>query len=70
MSGVRKINIDTDICVAMTGAMRQILAKQRGEFDPRKALIARQERGARCGQGALRSLRLCRARFKDQAAEL
>jgi fructose-bisphosphate aldolase, class II len=39
-SGVRKINIDTDIRLAMTGAMRQLFAKQPSEFDPRKALIA------------------------------
>jgi fructose-bisphosphate aldolase class II len=36
-SGVRKINIDTDIRLAMTGAMRKLLAQQPGEFDPRKA---------------------------------
>jgi fructose-bisphosphate aldolase class II len=39
-SGVRKINIDTDIRLAMTGAMRQVFAEQRSEFDPRKALAA------------------------------
>lgn len=39
-NGVRKINIDTDIRLAMTGAMRQVLAEQRSEFDPRKALVA------------------------------
>jgi fructose-bisphosphate aldolase class II len=39
-SGVRKINIDTDIRLAMTGAMRQSFAQQPGEFDPRKALLA------------------------------
>ncbi len=39
-SGVRKINIDTDIRLAMTGAMRQLLAQQPSEFDPRKALLA------------------------------
>jgi fructose-bisphosphate aldolase class II len=39
-SGVRKVNIDTDIRLAMTGAMRQTLAQQPAEFDPRKALIA------------------------------
>jgi fructose-bisphosphate aldolase class II len=39
-SGVRKINIDTDIRLAMTGAIRQTLAKDTSEFDPRKALIA------------------------------
>ncbi|MBL8324602.1 MAG: fructose-bisphosphate aldolase class II [Rubrivivax sp.] len=38
-SGVRKVNIDTDIRLAMTGAMRQVFAEQPSEFDPRKALI-------------------------------
>ena len=36
-SGERKINIDTDIRLAMTGAMRKLFAEQPGEFDPRKA---------------------------------
>ena len=35
-SGVRKVNIDTDIRLAMTGAMRRTMAKNPGEFDPRK----------------------------------
>lgn len=39
-NGVRKVNIDTDIRLAMTGAMRETLAKQPAEFDPRKALAA------------------------------
>jgi fructose-bisphosphate aldolase class II len=39
-NGVRKINIDTDIRLAMYGAMRQIMAQDRSEFDPRKPLIA------------------------------
>jgi fructose-bisphosphate aldolase, class II len=39
-SGVRKVNIDTDIRLAMTGAMRQNLSTDRREFDPRKALTA------------------------------
>jgi len=39
-SGVRKVNIDTDIRLAMTGAMRKTFAEQPSEFDPRKALIA------------------------------
>ncbi len=38
-TGVRKINIDTDIRLAMTGAMRRSFAQQPSEFDPRKALI-------------------------------
>ncbi|MDZ5458267.1 class II fructose-bisphosphate aldolase [Azohydromonas lata] len=36
--GVRKINIDTDIRLAMTGAMRRAMAQQRSEFDPRAFL--------------------------------
>jgi len=39
-NGVRKVNIDTDIRLAMTGAMRQVFAEQPSEFDPRKALQA------------------------------
>ena len=35
-NGVRKVNIDTDIRLAMTGAIRRALAKDPGEFDPRK----------------------------------
>ena len=38
-SGVRKINIDTDIRLAMTGAMRQVFAEHPTEFDPRKAML-------------------------------
>src|SRR5690606_4177524 len=39
-NGVRKVNIDTDIRLAMTGAMRRVFAEQPSEFDPRKALAA------------------------------
>ena len=53
-SGVRKINIDTDIRLAMTGAMRQLMAEQRSEFDPRKALAA----ARKAAQG------ICKARFE------
>ena len=37
-NGVRKINIDTDCRMAMTGAIRKILIEKPGEFDPRKYL--------------------------------
>ena len=53
-SGVRKVNIDTDIRLAMTGAMRQLLARQPSEFDPRKALAA----ARKAAQG------ICQARFE------
>jgi fructose-bisphosphate aldolase class II len=53
-SGVRKVNIDTDIRLAMTGAMRQVFAEQPSEFDPRKALVA--------ARAAARGI--CKARFE------
>ncbi|MEO3678768.1 class II fructose-bisphosphate aldolase [Rheinheimera fenheensis] len=36
--GVRKVNIDTDLRLASTGAIRRYLAKHPAEFDPRKYL--------------------------------
>jgi fructose-bisphosphate aldolase class II len=39
-NGVRKVNIDTDIRLAMTGAMRQAMAKKPDEFDPRAFMKA------------------------------
>jgi fructose-bisphosphate aldolase class II len=36
--GVRKINIDTDIRLAMTGAVRRYLAENPEKFDPRDFL--------------------------------
>lgn len=34
--GVRKVNIDTDLRLASTGAIRRMMAEQPSEFDPRK----------------------------------
>lgn len=36
--GVRKVNIDTDIRLAMTGAVRRFMAENPGKFDPRDYL--------------------------------
>src|SRR5690554_4951234 len=36
--GVRKVNIDTDLRLASTGAIRRYLAQNPSEFDPRKYL--------------------------------
>jgi fructose-bisphosphate aldolase class II len=36
--GVRKINIDTDNRMAITGAIRKVFAEKPGEFDPRSYL--------------------------------
>ncbi|ROR34159.1 class II fructose-bisphosphate aldolase [Inmirania thermothiophila] len=38
--GVRKVNIDTDLRLASTGAIRKFLAENPKEFDPRKFLKA------------------------------
>ncbi len=52
--GVRKVNIDTDIRLAMTGAIRRHLALHRGEFDPRKYL-----------KDAIQAARdICKARYE------
>lgn len=37
--GVRKVNIDTDLRLASTGAVRRFLAENPSEFDPRKFLV-------------------------------
>jgi fructose-bisphosphate aldolase class II len=52
--GVRKINIDTDIRLAMTGAMRKSMAENPEELDPRAFLKA--------ATAAAREL--CKARFE------
>jgi len=37
-NGVRKVNVDTDSRLAMTGAIRKVLAESPGKFDPRDYL--------------------------------
>ena len=39
-NGVRKVNIDTDLRLASTGAIRRHLAENPSNFDPRKFLAA------------------------------
>ncbi|MBN2701766.1 MAG: class II fructose-bisphosphate aldolase [Methylohalobius sp. ZOD2] len=38
--GVRKVNIDTDLRLASTGAMRKLMAENPKQFDPRKIFAA------------------------------
>jgi len=57
-NGVRKINIDTDNRMAMTGAIRKVFAENPGEFDPRKYLKPAQE--------AMRAV--CRQRLEEFGA--
>jgi fructose-bisphosphate aldolase class II len=53
--GVRKINIDTDNRMAITGAIRKLFAEKPGEFDPRSYLKPAKE--------AMR--KVCEQRFKE-----
>lgn len=43
ISGVSKINVDTDLRLAMTGAIRKIFAEEPSVFDPRKYLTPARE---------------------------
>jgi fructose-bisphosphate aldolase class II len=52
--GVRKVNIDTDIRLAMTGAIRRGLARDASEFDPRKFFKA----------SIAAAREICKARFE------
>jgi fructose-bisphosphate aldolase class II len=52
--GVRKVNIDTDIRLAMTGALRRGLARDASEFDPRKFFKA----------SIAAAREICKARFE------
>ena len=42
-SGVSKINVDTDLRLALTANIRKVLAEEPAEFDPRKYLIPARE---------------------------
>ena len=53
--GVRKINIDTDCRIAMTAAIRDLLGRNKGEFDPRKYLKPAQEA----------MVKVCRQRYEE-----
>src|ERR1700712_1555411 len=53
--GVRKINIDTDNRMAITGAIRKVLTENPSEFDPRKYLTP--------AMAAMR--KLCKERFEQ-----
>jgi fructose-bisphosphate aldolase class II len=58
-NGVRKINIDTDNRMAITGAIRKVLTEKPGEFDPRSYLKPAKE--------AMR--KICIQRFQEFGAE-
>ncbi|HPA89859.1 MAG TPA: fructose-bisphosphate aldolase class II [Quisquiliibacterium sp.] len=53
--GVRKINIDTDIRLAMTAAIRQFFAENPGKFDPREYLKPAREA----------AMKICRQRYQE-----
>lgn len=53
--GVRKVNIDTDLRLGFTGAIRRYLTKNPSQFDPRKYL----------GEALQAMKAICRARYED-----
>ena len=53
-NGVRKVNIDTDIRLAMTGAIRRNMAHDNSNFDPRKYLK----------EATAAAKEICKARFE------
>jgi fructose-bisphosphate aldolase class II len=57
--GVRKINIDTDIRLAMTGAIRKLLAEHPEKFDPRDYLKPAREAARQ----------ICRQRYQQFGCE-
>ena len=57
--GVRKINIDTDIRLAMTGAIRRYLAENPSKFDPRDYLKPAREA----------AMKICKARYQAFGCE-
>jgi fructose-bisphosphate aldolase class II len=58
-NGVRKVNIDTDNRMAITGAIRKVFAEKPGEFDPRAYLKPAKE--------AMRAV--CKQRFLEFGCE-
>ncbi len=56
--GVRKVNVDTDNRLAITGAIRKVFWEKRAEFDPRAYLKPAKE--------AMR--KVCAARFTEFGA--
>ena len=42
-SGVSKVNVDTDLRLAMTGAIRKVFSEEPSAFDPRKYLVPARE---------------------------
>jgi fructose-bisphosphate aldolase class II len=57
--GVRKINIDTDIRLAMTGAIRRFMAEHPDKFDPREYLKPAREAARR----------ICLQRYREFSCE-
>ncbi len=57
-NGVRKVNIDTDLRMASTGAVRRFLAEKPSNFDPRKFL----------GESTAAMADICAARFESFGA--
>ena len=66
--GVRKVNIDTDCRMAMSGAMRRYALQHPDVFDPRKFILAAMDELETLVRDRVRTVRNGRARPRDQAA--
>ncbi len=66
--GVRKINIDTDIRLAMTGAVRKFLAENPEKFDMRDWMKPAREAAKQICKQRYIAVRLRRPGRQDQAA--
>ncbi len=56
--GVRKINIDTDLRMAISGQVRRVLTEQKSEFDPRKFLTPARDA----------MMKVCKQRYEEFGA--
>ena len=68
--GVRKINIDTDIRLAMTGAVRKFQAENPDKFDMREWMKPAREAAKAICKTALPGIRLRRPGCQDHGVPL
>jgi fructose-bisphosphate aldolase class II len=68
--GVRKVNIDTDIRLAMTGAIRRYLFENPDKFDPRDYLKPAREAAKKICLARFEAFGCCRQGQQDQGHPL
>src|SRR3546814_8994013 len=68
--GVRKVNIDTDIRLAMTGAIRRFMAENPGKLDPREYLKQAREAAKKICKQRYEQLGTAGNRSEEHKSEL